>query len=151
MYWLFQCNPEYFRIIDALAEEPSITWPVRQHRARIGVGDRVVVWVSRSPSIRAGAYATGLVTEIKSGEADSRFWVYRRRTGPAHPWARVQIDKPVPTAPLLRESVIRDAVLKNMAVIRSARGTNFALTADEWQRMSMLLNEPRGAPQLMSP
>ena len=64
-YWLFQNNPEKFRLKDALKEEALKTFPVRSHKTKIKKGDKVILWQTGS---EAGCY--GLATVNSEVEAD---------------------------------------------------------------------------------
>jgi hypothetical protein len=144
MFWLFQCNPNYFRIFDALNELPHISWPVRQYGRRMSVGDGVVIWITGSKAGPTGAYALGSIAEVGarpfSLEEESRYWVTRLDLRRNSRWASVKIEKPLPLSPLLRKQALEDPILKNLSVIRSPRGTNFMITDEEWARTAAALN-----------
>ncbi len=59
MYWLFQSNPEVFRLRDALRAEVLATFAITAHKQDIHTGDRVILWQSGK---EAGCY--GLATVI---------------------------------------------------------------------------------------
>jgi len=56
--WLFQANPEVFDVDRAIAEEPELTWVVRQYRKSVRKGDRVYLWRAGP---EAGVIATATV------------------------------------------------------------------------------------------
>lgn len=44
-YWLFQGNPKYYRILEAIRDLEQIPWLVTRYAKDIAVGDGVLVWV----------------------------------------------------------------------------------------------------------
>lgn len=50
-YWLFQGNPKYYRILEAIRDLEQIPWLVTRYAKDIAVGDGVLVWG------KAGVYA----------------------------------------------------------------------------------------------
>ena len=64
-YWLFQNNPDKFRLKEALKEEALKTFPVRSHKAKIKKGDKVILWQTGT---EAGCY--GLATVASEVEAE---------------------------------------------------------------------------------
>lgn len=74
--WIFQGNPNTYRVRDAIARLTTINWSVKAHASEMNVGDTVYLWES-------GALG-GLVgqTTIVAGVADRQeppeegeFWV----------------------------------------------------------------------------
>ena len=67
-YWLFQNNPDNFRLKDALREEALKTFPIHSHKKNIKKGDRVIIWQTGS---EAGCYAIATVAsevEVENAE-----------------------------------------------------------------------------------
>jgi hypothetical protein len=78
MFWLFQCNPEYFRLFDAIRDCADIAWPLRQHFNEISRGDGVVVWATEGGANSGGAYAFGRIKSLEPlssfRQEDFRYW-----------------------------------------------------------------------------
>ncbi|MBD1212311.1 MAG: EVE domain-containing protein, partial [Dolichospermum circinale Clear-D4] len=54
-YWLFQGNPKYYRVLEAIKELKEIPWLVTRYAKDIAAGDGVIIWLSGS---QGGIYAT---------------------------------------------------------------------------------------------
>jgi len=59
-YWLFQGNPKYYRIIDAIRDFEQMPWLVTRYGKDMVPGDGVLVWVSGK---EAGIYAIAEIIE----------------------------------------------------------------------------------------
>ncbi len=53
-YWLFQGNPKYYRVIDAIRDFEQMLWLVTRYGKDMAPGDGVLVWKSGD---KAGIYA----------------------------------------------------------------------------------------------
>jgi hypothetical protein len=141
-HWVFQCNPRFFRIFDALKDGVAeITWPIKQNKGKIGRGDEVILWASSAGKSEAGAIARGRIVNLtpnRTAKDDSSYWVVT--PGAASAWATVVIKTPLPTKPVLRSYVMGDATLREMTIARLPRGTNFAITSEQWKRLVGLLD-----------
>jgi hypothetical protein len=56
--WIFQANPERYRILESLSAQHVELWNLRQHAHDVHAGDRVLIWLSGQD---AGIYAIGTV------------------------------------------------------------------------------------------
>ncbi len=75
MYWLFQSNPEIFRLIDALRAEALESFAITAHKQDIKKGDKVILWQSGK---NAGCYALATISsdveEQDISEAERAFF-----------------------------------------------------------------------------
>ncbi|MFM7369652.1 MAG: EVE domain-containing protein, partial [Sphaerospermopsis kisseleviana] len=53
-YWLFQGNPKYYKVIEAIKDFEQMPWLVTRYAKDIAIGDGVIIWVSGT---QAGIYA----------------------------------------------------------------------------------------------
>ena len=58
--WIFQSNPKYYRILEALEALDEIVFMITRYRNEIKKGDAVLLWVSGK---YAGIYAIGKVAD----------------------------------------------------------------------------------------
>jgi hypothetical protein len=58
-YWIFQGNPKVFDVIKYINEGSSHNWSVHNHKNKIKIGDKVILWVTGK---NAGCYALAEVT-----------------------------------------------------------------------------------------
>ncbi len=141
-YWLFQGNPENYRMIDAIRDLEEMPWPLNRYTEDISVGDEVIIWVSGKES---GIYAFGEIIEpVKIFEevSDKDYWInrdlmnnLRTQPGPCIHFTTKLLDQP-----LLRKELKQDPILKNLSVIRINRGSIFKVTPEEWKRVHEFRN-----------
>jgi hypothetical protein len=131
--WIFQANPLLYRIADSLQAEREEKWNLRQHYRAVRPSDRVLIWISGK---RAGIYALGSVKTSPTIEADSLkgigYWNDKRQG--YRPIARVWVryERVLLDRPLFRDFLLCDPDLWNLTILRNPRGTNFAVTEDQW-------------------
>jgi hypothetical protein len=52
-FWIFKCNPDFYRLNDRLADqEPRITWLVSGYKVEISAGDIAFIWETGVRRIR---------------------------------------------------------------------------------------------------
>jgi len=125
--WIFQAVPTSYEIKDEVPERlkrgaPIERWWVGQHADDMVVGDRVLLWRSGE---EAGIYGTGTLVSFP----------YRRERDR---WIDVKFD-PLLKNPVHKDRLQRHPQLRNLSIIRMARGTNFTVTSAEWEKLQPLL------------
>lgn len=136
-YWLFQGNPKYYRIIDAIRDFEQMPWLVTRYGKDIAPGDGVLIWKSGQD---AGVYAIAEIIEppkMLEQVPDIGYWIDKSRLG-SKPQARIRFTSKLLEKPLLRKNLKEDPILRNLLVIRAPSNTNFKLTPQEWQRVHEL-------------
>lgn len=136
-YWLFQGNPKYYRIIDAIRDFEQMPWLVTRYGKDIAPGDGVLIWKSGQD---AGVYAIAEIIELPKmleKVPDIGYWIDKSRLG-SKPQARIRFTSKLLEKPLLRKNLKEDPILRNLLVIRAPSNTNFKLTPQEWQRVHEL-------------
>jgi len=127
--WIFQANPNKYRIKESLRIEDGELWCLRQHAKKINVHDRVLLWISGT---KAGIYAVGTVMTAPIAMPDSPaglgYWNEKHQGEHPYPRVWVRYDRVMLDHPLLRDFLKLDPELRNMAILRSPRGTNFKVT-----------------------
>jgi hypothetical protein len=135
-HWIFQANPDRYRIHDSLGQEAEEWWNLNQHADEVRVGDEVAVWISGA---EAGVYALGKVVEGPITRPDSArgqgYWRDAAAGSRAKPRVRVRYDRVISDRPLLKVFLLADPDLWDLSVIHAPRGTNFPVRAGEWQRL----------------
>ncbi len=133
-YWLFQNNPKYYRILDAIRECEQMPWLVTRYQDKIAVGDGVLVWVAGKA---AGIYAVAQVSsapQIREEMVDKDYWIDATRAKDK-PYVTIKFLRKLLGQPLRRRELKHDSILKNLLVIRAPNSTNFKVTDQEWQRV----------------
>jgi predicted RNA-binding protein with PUA-like domain len=139
-YWIFQANPDRYRLIDALratSEGDEKLWQVNQHKTEIHIGDSAAIWQSGRA---AGIYAIAEVTsepEMLPADGDP-YWVDERERVTPHLRVRLRIRRLLLERPLPRGYLREDPKLRELSILRQAQGTNFLVTEEEWERIARL-------------
>ncbi|MGK7877709.1 MAG: EVE domain-containing protein [Xenococcaceae cyanobacterium] len=137
-YWLFQSNPKYYRILDAIRELEQMPWLVTRYAKEMAVGDGVLVWMSGK---EAGIYAIAEMIEtpqVLTEMPDANYWIDTSRFKKDKPHAKISFIRKLLGQPLRRVELRYDQILKNLLVIRAPNSTNFKVTPEEWQRVYQL-------------
>ena len=137
-YWLFQANPKYYRLLDAIKDLDEISWLVTRYTNDMEVGDGVLIWMSGK---NAGVYAVAeitqpphLITEIP----DPDYWIDPTRFRQDKPHVRIRLIRKLLGQPLRRFELKRDRILRDLLVIRAPNSTNFKVTPQEWEQVYQL-------------
>jgi EVE domain len=138
--WIFQSNPEYYRIIEALQLLDKMTFLVSRYKDEVNVDDIVLVWVSGK---HAGIYAQATVTEgvamrISNGP-DAEFWMDAEAAAEPRPRVVLSLNRKFLANPVPRSEVSGTHGLQNMMILRQPNGTNFAVSPSEWAVLKPLL------------
>lgn len=124
--WIFQGKPERYPLQDKLVAGQKETWLVSRFRNEIFKDDIVLFWSSGNESIR-GLYGWGKVTQ--KGARYFEGWGYGIEI------LYEECFKEHVGITQIRES----KVLNNNVLLKMPIGTNFKLSKDEYEALSMLL------------
>jgi 5-methylcytosine-specific restriction endonuclease McrA len=144
--WIFQANPDEFDIDAYLASRPAqVPWLVTRYASEIAVGDRVYFWRNQGKQDAiAGIIAEGIVTTAPELREEDRnavpFW---RTAGPRSSVAQVRtvmylVRVAKSREVLRRDWCLEDPILRNLANLRMAAGTNFPTTPEQALRLDAL-------------
>lgn len=139
-YWLFQGNPKYYRVLEAIKELEAIPWLVTRYANDIAPGDGVIIWLSGS---QGGIYATAEVIEpaqLLTEIPDKKYWVDSTRAL-GKQQAIIRFTNKFVESPLLKNQLQEDSVLKNLLVLRAPNSTNFKVSLEEWEQVQKLIQE----------
>jgi predicted RNA-binding protein with PUA-like domain len=137
-YWLFQANPNYYRLLDAIKELQEMPWLVTRYAKEIAVGDGVLVWMSGE---NAGIYAIAEVIEppqILKEIPDLDYWIDPNKFKKNRLHVKIRFIRKLIGQPLRRFELKYDRTLQNLLVIRAPNSTNFKVTLQEWERVYQL-------------
>ncbi|AWV91005.1 AAA family ATPase [Bradymonas sediminis] len=131
--WIFQANTNEYALSEKLQNQEvgdTDWWRVTRYRDEIAKDDVVLLWESGA---NAGVYAVGrLVTDPVQAQAD----------GPADPSCTVDFELVnILDQPILRDTLKRDAQLKDLPIIRAPQGTNFRVSKEAFNRLLFLFPE----------
>ena len=146
--WLFQINPDKFRIHDWWKDHPDLnemTWTDRQYNKDIRKGHQGILWVA-GPS--GGIYATfetvtkpRMSIDLASGEYS--YWIERseQRKSVEHQKIRIRYIDKLFNNPLTHGYCKRDPVLSTIEVFTRPQGTNFKLSNNQWDRINQIIQQ----------
>lgn len=138
-HWLFQFNPSIYNWFDRIKEtkEPE-QWLITQHASLIRKGDLVAIWSSGS---KAGVYALGQITTNPAKNPlnlnQQKYFLNKayQEKFKEKPSVYVEYTKVYMEKPLLQEVCHSDSALSGMQVFTCPQGTNFRLTAEQWNKI----------------
>lgn len=136
-YWLFQGNPKYYRILDAIRNFDEMPWLVTRYGKLLAVGDGVLVWMSGE---QAGIYAIAEIVaapQVLTELPDLDYWLDPNRAKDKS-FAKIRFLRKLLGQPLRRTELKQDRILSNLLVIRAPNSTNFKVTSAEWERVRQL-------------
>jgi predicted RNA-binding protein with PUA-like domain len=136
--WLFQANPKYSQILEAIQERDGIYWLVTRYDKEIVPGDKVLIWIAGK---QAGIYAIAEVAEapkFMDQPPDIDIWTMPIRAK-ARFYAPVTFRQKLLNAPLLKIVLRYDRILYEMEVIRRPRNTNFRVSEEQWHQVIALI------------
>ena len=134
-YWLFQGNPNFYRLLDAIRDLDEMFWLVTRYAKQIQVGDGVLIWMSGQD---AGIYAVAEVIEppqILTELPEAEYWLDSDRFRQDKPHVKIRFLRKLLGQPLRRFELKYDQILRDLLVIRVPNSTNFKVTAEQWQRV----------------
>jgi len=144
--WLFQANPNRYRIHESLEAEREEFWNLNQHVADVHAGDRVLIWVCGK---EAGIYAIGTIVGEPEVRPDSAaglgYWLQSAEGRQPKARVRVRYDRVLLDRPLRKAYLECDPVLARLKVLQVARGTNFPVSDEEWCALAGWLAGPWAA------
>jgi hypothetical protein len=136
--WLFQANPKYSQILEAIQERDGIYWLVTRYDREIAPGDRVLIWIAGK---QAGIYAIAEVVEapqFMDEPPDIDIWTMPMRAK-ARFYAPVTFQQKLLDAPLLKSVLLYDRMLYEMEVICRPHNTNFRISEAQWRQTIALI------------
>jgi predicted RNA-binding protein with PUA-like domain len=137
--WLFQANPKYSQILEAIQDLNRVYWLVTRYNKEITPGDRVLIWIAGK---QAGIYAIAEVEEapqFMDAPPDIDIWTMPM-IARARFYAPVTFQQKLIDTPLLKSVLNYDPLLYEMEVIRRPRNTNFRISEEQWNRIIALIN-----------
>jgi hypothetical protein len=140
--WVFQIDPAFYRVEDALRSGAERTWLVQQHRKDIHVGDKVFIYRTGD---NAGILARGVVqTEPEDSDPDpqeEKFLVNPLRFQGKR--CRVKVKSERLAVPLSKTAMLSDSTLSSWFLLTGLEGVNFRVSREIESALEGLLAKPR--------
>ena len=145
-YWLFQGNPDTFDVDSYIAANAEISWTIGQaHLApEMEIGDEVYLW--RASGVKrgdAGIVAAGTITSkpvVRPDEIAAPYWKHGDASKP-----RLRVGLEIIRRNLGAKQIVKrkwlldDPVLSGLRILKLASETNYRISANEAQRLSLLV------------
>ena len=132
-YWVFQGNPEVYKIIDAISDNALETWSVKAHKNEIKKGDKVIIWVTGH---KQGCYALCEVTSnVFEGynTANEMNYGYNQSINEKSPRVGIRITHNLSSNPITRSQIAEKSELSDLKI--GIQGTNFSATEVEYKTL----------------
>lgn len=140
--WIFQADPKRFDILNALEELNEDVWGVKRFKYEIKAGDIGIVWMSGKD---AGIYAVSEIVSnhdfLTEAKEVAKFWRSHTDKDQIRLCVRLEYKVKLQNNPIFREELKSIPELKNMSILKQARGTNFRVTENEWRAVSVLIKK----------
>ena len=136
--WLFQANPKYSQILEAIQKLDGIYWLVTRYNKKIAPGDGGLIWIAGK---QAGIYALAEVAkapQFMDEPPDIDIWTMPVRAK-ARFYAPVTFQQKLLDAPLLKSVLRYDRIHYELEVIRRPHNSNFRVSEEQWHRVIRLL------------
>lgn len=143
--WIFQGNPDHFRIDEYLSRTRAIQWTVRQeHLApRMAVGDRIFLWRAAGKSgLPAGIIASGRISrtpQLEEEDAVGRdLWTDDFPEGTSLR-VRVDVDRVAKAKQLIQRDWLKeDPIVRDLLVLKLRSATNYEVSSVHAERLEAL-------------
>lgn len=128
--WIFQGNPKYYDVVQAVTDLNQITWTVNQYQKQIKEGDEAYIWLSGSGG---GIVAAGTVVtdpEIREPLNDP----YRKSdqlNNKPYLAVDIEIEKKLTDDVVERTLLLTDERTKNLEILTYPGATNFKVKKEE--------------------
>lgn len=130
-YWLFQANPRYYDLRQELHSKQlgdSDSWVVTRFKEEMHEGDPLLLWQAGP---EAGVYALGELRGVPyPRKTDEHF--FESEEGQAEWGVSFKITQ-ILEPPVLKTQLLNHPLLGALSVIKSPQGTNFRVTAEQWE------------------
>lgn len=146
--WLFQCNPEKYRIEAALNDAQinhCFHWLVKQHKQDITKGDTALIWCSGQS---AGIFA---IAEILTNpelqvetKYESEYWIDDTGERGTQTRVKLKLETNLSDTPVHKKTMLQIQGLQQMRIFKMPRGTNFRVSQDEWKIIQGLIQDRKG-------
>jgi 5-methylcytosine-specific restriction enzyme A len=141
-HWILQCNPERYRLLDALRDGFDVrSWTVSRYLREIASGDEVAMWISGT---KAGVYALAEITSGAEQSADDPdpYWVDPVEVDEVSWHVGICLGPTLPD-PIPRSVLAADSDFADAAIIRMPGGGNpFPVTSPQWRAITSRIPTP---------
>ena len=126
--WIFQANPDRYRISEAIESLEVMHWDVRQHAKHIKQDDIVYIWKS---GVDASLIGKGIIkTDVGEHERiGDEYWLIDS-TDHDHPGVLIG-ELVLFSNPITKQALLAEPRLSQLNNLRNPRNTNYAVRSEE--------------------
>jgi hypothetical protein len=129
--WIFQANPKFYDIDQAVINLEKMAWLVATHKDRIAPGDEVFIWKSGTDGgILAEATVLATPAMMEESEESMRFVIDSEKFNGPQLRVPLRIDQAL-ARPLSRSVLKEDPRLEDLSILKFSQGTNFPVTEEQ--------------------
>ncbi|MGB4921263.1 MAG: AAA family ATPase, partial [Enterococcus aquimarinus] len=129
--WIFQGNPKYYDVVDAVNDLNTITWSVNQYPKQIKAGDKAYIWVSGA---EGGIIAAGKILcdpEMRAPDQNDPYVQDGFRQTAPYLVADIKIEKKLTASIIPGTSLLADERTKRLEILTFPGATNFRVTKEQ--------------------
>jgi MoxR-like ATPase len=142
--WVFQANPERYDLASALRNRTEMAWLALQRPTEMNVGDKIYMWES---GLNAGIVGRGTIVRRVANEPfpddEIEFSKDPEKFNGVQLRVRLRIDGEV-TPRVAKAALENHPILRQLAIVRAPRMTNYLLSEEEGNALEELVNTSRG-------
>jgi len=138
--WIFQGNPKYYDIFNAINDLDVITWSVKQYQNQIKKGDRAYIWVSGP---EGGIAASGIIKcdpEIRENGDPDPYDIFGKVNTDEVPVVDIELTNKLTDSIIKKEDLLKDERLKNINIFSFYNATNYKLTVEQADTIDSIIN-----------
>ncbi|MCX7749208.1 MAG: EVE domain-containing protein [Clostridia bacterium] len=128
--WIFQGNPKYYNVVDAINNLDKIVWAVNQYTKQIKKGDKAYIWLSGSDG---GIIASGTIAdspEMKDQDLNDPYSVESLKDEP-YLGVVILIERKLTDRIVKRSTLLSDERTRKLEILTYPGATNFFVTKDQ--------------------
>lgn len=139
--WIFQGNPKYYDVVNAVNDLETITWAVNQYKKQIKKDDKAYIWLSGSGG---GILAVGrILNDPKITQPNTEDPYYREDGLNTEPYLAVdiQIEEKLKHPLVNRTTLLADVRTRRMEILTYPGATNFRVTKEEEEVIEKIMSD----------
>lgn len=129
-YWIFQGNPKFYKVVEALNDNTLVTWSVKAFKKNIKKGDKVILWVTGE---KPGCYALcEVISDVYEG-MDEKFelkYYTDLSTNEISSKVKIKVTHNLASKPITKAQIDLINELSDLKV--GNQGTNFSATKEQY-------------------
>ncbi|MDB4768579.1 EVE domain-containing protein [Saprospiraceae bacterium] len=140
-YWLFQSNPNKFKLREALQQEALKTFIVKAHKGKIKKGDKVIIWETGA---EAGCYALATVaSNVENDQAEQQEVPFFKGVPEKSKRVHLSIDYNLWSNPITKDLVPLSKSFDRF--FKGLSGTNYKATKKQFTEIINFVVQQGGA------